>query len=161
MESALQHARMLTSTLPASLKSARLDENTRPQSSRAVSQSPKPAQASAEPSTGKPGFRGSQPRRPRPASAGPRARIQSARNASVDDRLEEIQAKLNETSAACLTVTAPPPPPGTHPGTGGRAIETKGSSVPTGHQLLEQLEILRQANAYMRQQQQGAATVRA
>ena len=28
--------------------------------------------------------------------------------------------------------------------------------MPTGHQLLEQLEILRQANAYMRQQQQAA-----
>ena len=148
---------MLATTLPASVMSARLDENARPQQSRAaahVPQSPKPS--SGEPSTGKPGFKGNQSRRPRPASAGPRARIQSARNASVDDRLEAIQTKLNQTAAACLTVTAPPPPPGAHPGTGSRAIEMKGSSVPTGHQLLEQLEILRQANAYMRQQQQAA-----
>ena len=119
------------STAPLSVSAARLDENARPRQARAVH---------APPSSKPGGFRGQ-----RPASAGPRARIQSARN--VDDRLEAMQRGMS------LTVTPPPPPSALM---GGEAMAVRGSSVPTGHQLLEQLEILRQANAYMRQQQQAA-----
>ena len=130
---------------------AHSDENARPQQTRDVYVPPPSPKLGYDDWAAldrvQPGFKGGS-RRQRPASAGPRARIQSARK--VDDRLETIQRGIEQRHA----VTLPPPPPDAL--TGGDAISVRGKSVPTGQQMLEQLEILRQANAYMRQQQQAA-----
>jgi hypothetical protein len=120
----------------------RKGENARPQTARAT-YAPPPKK------TLPPGVRRQRPASagPRPASAGPRAKLQNAK--TVDDRLEAM------TRALAGTLSVVPAPRGPVYGND-TDLSVQGASVATAKQLREQNEILRQANAYMQQQQQAA-----